>query len=255
MCIYYDIHDTKKITEELDIDDQPDIFDGRYVVRPGTHAPVIWQDPESDKRRFALFTFGMVPSWTKSADDATKNYYKYFNARDDKLMKSRLWKPRFQSNRCLIPANGFFEPHKFHKKIDQPGGRSPSDSIPFYFKLKSTDHFCFAGIYDSWTNPQTGEIVRSYSIITTDANEQLRKIHNKSPRQPVILHPNDYTWWLDESANPNDYFGENIFTPWPDEDMQHWQVSKSLDYGGGGKQQIEPIKRPVNLDRQQGNLF
>ncbi|HYW34089.1 MAG TPA: SOS response-associated peptidase [Balneolaceae bacterium] len=255
MCIFYDAHDTQEIIDELDIDTPKRTTKDLFVVRPGMPAPVVWRDPGTDKHRFELFTFGMVPSWTKSEDDAKKNYYKYFNARDDKLIESRMWKPRFQNNRCLIPANGFFEPHKFHKKIDQPGGRSPSDSVPFYFKLKSTDHFCFAGIYDSWTNPQTSEIVRSYSIITTKANDQVRKIHNKSPRQPVILHPNDYTWWLDESANPNDYFGENIFTPWPDDDMEHWQVSKSLDYGAEGEELIEPVERPVKLESKQGDLF
>ncbi|MGD8749763.1 MAG: SOS response-associated peptidase [Balneolaceae bacterium] len=260
MCVYYDAHGIKHYIGDYGVDksDQLEIeFEENYVVRPTNKAPIVWHDPEIDKRRASLFEFAMIPSWTKSEADARKNRYKFFNARDDRLMESSLWRPRFESKRCLIPANGFYEPHKYHKKVNQPGGRKPSDSIPFYFRLKSTDYFAFAGLYDEWTHPQTGEVIPTFTIITTDPNRQMERIHNKNPRQPVILHKKDYDFWLNPMVNPSAYFDQNIFLPWPDEDMEHWQVTKQLDYNGTGEELIKPVQTPVDIETtgEQGNLF
>jgi putative SOS response-associated peptidase YedK len=262
MCVQYDAHGTKAAIEqgEYPFDEASDFeipFGETYVVRPSNKAPVVWHDRQAHKNRLDAFTFGMVPEWTKDEDQAQKGRYKYANARDDRLLESRMWKPRFQSKRCLIPASGFFEPHHYSREIQVPGGPKPTDKIPFYFRLKSTDHFAFAGLYDEWTNPKTAELWRSFSIITTGPNEQMKKVHNGRPRQPVILNKEDYAFWLDPEAKPADYIDSNIFLPWPDEDMQHWQVSKQLHYGGSGPEQINPVDDPVviNGGGQQEDLF
>lgn len=256
MCVEYDAHGVPK-GEKVDLpienlDQSGFNFEGSYVIRPSNKAPVIWHDKEQNKNRLDLFSFGMVPSWTKNEDQAKKGRYRYANARDDKLLESRMWKPRFQSQRCLIPANGFYEPHHYPKKIQVPGGPKPTYKIPFYFKLKSRDYFCFAGLYDEWAHPNTGEVIKSFSIITTSPNEQMKKIHNGRPRQPVILGEDDYSFWLKPDARPEDYLDANIFLPWPDDDMEHWQVSKQLHYGGNGEEQIQPVDEPVDLDNPEG---
>ncbi|MFH5833722.1 SOS response-associated peptidase [Halalkalibaculum sp. DA384] len=254
MCIYYDAHGVKHyIEEEFNIDpDQIEIeFPDTYKVAPTMPAPVVFKD--SDGRKIELFEFGMMPNWGK-AEDKQKNQYRFFNARDDKLLESGLWKPCFKSRRCIIPANGFYEPHKFHTEIEQPGGRKPSDSIPFYFHLKSRPVFGFAGIWDEWTNKETGEAIKSFSIITTSPNKIIKRIHNKKPRTPLILAREDYDFWLNDPNKPEDYFESGIFEPWPDDDMEAWQVTKSLDYGGNGPELIEPVENPVDIS-EQGNLF
>lgn len=263
MCVQYDAHSAADNIEQKEYPiDNPGHIDfevpENYVVRPSNSAPVIWYDPDRQERRLDLFSFGMIPSWTKNEDDAKSGRYKYANARDDRLLESRMWKPRFANQRCLIPANGFYEPHQYPKKVEIPGGPKPTDSIPFYFRLKSSDYFAFAGLYDEWTNKATGEVVKSFSIITTGPNRQMEKIHNKRPRQPVILNREDYAFWIDPDARPEDYLDQNIFTPWPDEDMEHWQVSKQLHYGGNGREQIEPVDNPVDIDTgngRQADLF
>lgn len=262
MCVEYDAHGVGHYVGEgeFPIDDLGEIdmdFPESYVVRPSNEAPVIWHDAENSKNRIALFSFGMVPEWTKDEKQAREGRYKYANARDDRLVESRMWKPRFASKRCLIPASGFYEPHHYARKIRVPGGPKPTDKIPFYFRLKSSDCFAFAGLYDEWTNKTTGEVIRSFSIITTDPNKQVAKIHNNRPRQPVILNKQDYSFWLDPSARPADYLDANIFLPWPDEDMEHWQVSKQLHYGGSGKEQIKPVDNPVKINGSgsQSELF
>ena len=262
MCVEYDAHKVTDNLTEYPIDypdaDRADLdIPENYAVRPTNLAPVVWYDPDRNTNRLSLFEFGLVPSWTKGEDQAKSGRYKYANARDDRLLESPMWEPLFESKRCLVPANGFFEPHKYHQKVRVPGGPKPTDSIPFYFKLKSSNHFAFAGLYDEWTNLKTGEIVKSFSIITTDPNKQMEKVHNKNPRQPVILNKENYTFWIDPKVRPKDYLDQNIFTPWPDEDMEYYQVSKQLHYDGTGEELINPVDNPVNLEPpvEQGNLF
>ena len=61
---------------------------------------------------------------------------------------------------------------------------------------KDQELFAFAGIYSSWKNPQNHELVNSYSIVTTDANDLMREIHNSKKRMPVVLKKEDRETWL-----------------------------------------------------------
>lgn len=63
--------------------------------------------------------------------------------------------------------------------------------------MKKTPIFSFAGIWDAWRNPETGEILQTYSIVTTKANELMRRIHNTNSRMPVIVAPQEEKRWLD----------------------------------------------------------
>lgn len=53
--------------------------------------------------------------------------------------------------------------------------------------------FAFSGLWDAWKNPGTDQWLQSYTIITTDPNELMERIHT---RMPVILHVKDYDRWL-----------------------------------------------------------
>lgn len=256
MCANYDNHDPKLSDESYWnalLDDGLNNYTGDYAVRPTYRAPAVWQD--EDNRRISLFEFGMMPSWGKP-EEKQKLQYRFFNARDDKLLESNLWTPRFTNKRCIIPANGFYEPHSYGKKIEIAGGRKPTDSIPFYFTLKSSDVFGFAGIWDEWTNKETGELTRSFAIITTGPNRIIKKIHNKRPRTPLILHNEDYDFWLSEVDKPQDLFDAGLFKPWADDDLEAYQVHKGLDYGKNDAELIEPVESPVPLNGNgQKDLF
>ena len=90
-----------------------------------------------------------------------------------------------KSKRCLVPADGFFE----WKKTEQ-------GKVPHRIILKSEELFSFAGLWDEWAEKQTGEVLHTFSIITTDANELVRPIHD---RMPVILSPEAEELWLNEN--------------------------------------------------------
>jgi len=160
-----------------------------YNVVPGALAPVITND-KPDEIQF--FRFGLTPFWAK------KPMY-LINARsegdhnpdDDPLYrgaKGIISKPSFRkpirSQRCLIIVDYFIEGPKA-EKLDKP-----------YLVFLHRRPFALAGIWDQWANPETGEIIFSFSIITTTPNRLLQQIHHH--RSPVILHEGDERRWLQE---------------------------------------------------------
>lgn len=116
------------------------------------------------------------------------------NARAENLFDKWPWRMFWPHNRCIIPVIGFFEPHRL------PDGKAQY----YYTILKDKDTFSIVGFWDEWTNPQSGEKVLSFVLITTAANAMMHKIHNggnnpfrmpKLPRSPcygifqsLVLH-------------------------------------------------------------------
>lgn len=255
MCNFFDSHmPPEDVEAALDaIANIPEGHRPRYNIRPTNSSYVVWNNDNGD-REVNAFNFGLIPSWAKDRN----MQYSTMNARDDKLMESRLWKPLFKNKRCIVPVNGFYEHHHFDTDLNVPGGPKPTDKVPYYFTLKSQDIFGFAGLYDQWTDKKTGEVVNTFSIITTEPNPLVRKIHNNKERMPTILRSEDYDFWLDESMKPEDYLGQNIFTAYPEDDMEAWQITKQLDYKKDDAQLIKPVDNPIDLGAahsQQGGLF
>jgi putative SOS response-associated peptidase YedK len=93
-----------------------------------------------------------------------------------------VFRAAFRQRRCLIPATGFYEWVRLGKRKQ-----------PYHIRLKGGEPFAFAGLWERWQEPG-GEPIDSCAIITTEANEPMRPLHN---RMPVILDPGDYDPWLD----------------------------------------------------------
>jgi putative SOS response-associated peptidase YedK len=174
--------------------------------------PVITNDKRDEVQ---IFQWGLIPFWTKDENSAEKNRYSTFNARGESVWEKPAYRKAIQSGRCLITAHGFFEYHT-----------TPELKIPYYIRLKNNDIFAFAGIYDTWTNAATGEIVNSFSILTTNANPLMEKIHNLKKRMPVILEKDKEQDWLipdlsKESINA-------MIKPIPDELLKACTVSHRI---------------------------
>jgi len=131
-----------------------------------------------------LFNWGLIPSW--SEDESIRNYT--LNARIETLSEKKSFKDVIQ-NRCLIIADGFYE--------WQWKTKSGSKKEKYLITLPNNELFAFAGIYSEWTN-FNNEKINSYSIITTEANELMSKIHNNKQRMPVILKNEDEQRWLQD---------------------------------------------------------
>lgn len=137
-----------------------------------------------------MFYWGLIPFWAK--DDKIKKAT--LNARIETVKT----KPSFRNSvdkRCLVIADGYYE-----WQWKDPKGKEKQKYL-----ITPTDQeiFAFAGIYSNWTNPKNNELVNSYSILTTDANELMAKIHNNKKRMPIVLKKQDYKNWLNGTEIKN----------------------------------------------------
>jgi len=174
--------------------------------------PVITQ---ADPKYVQLFNWGLIPSWVKTKIDADKLKAQTLNARSETAFEKPSFRSGIKYNRCLIPADGFFEWMDVNKK-----------KYPHYIFMKNQEMFCFGGIYANWTDRFTGELIQSFSILTTDANSLMEKIHNSKKRMPVIIPSNAYEHWLDNNLMPKDI--QQFFKPFSDSEMAYHTISKLI---------------------------
>jgi putative SOS response-associated peptidase YedK len=110
-----------------------------------------------------------------------------FNARCEGIDRSSFWRGSFETRRCMIPADAFYE----WEKLKQ--GRK------YEFGVPGNNLFAMAGIWAPWKNLKTGEAERAFAILTTRANATMLPVHN---RQPVILESGDYAEYLSQDVRP-----------------------------------------------------
>jgi len=204
-----------------------------YNISPGQYAPVISID---NPRELEMAQFGMTPFWAK------KPMY-LFNARSEgdhnqendpgfKGAKGIITKPSFRkpirSQRCLVLADCFIE-----------GTVKEKLSKPYVVYLKDNQRpFAFAGIWDTWLNKDTGELIKSFSIITTVANELLQKLPHH--RSPVILRQKDEQKWLNPELPLSDV--TRLLKPFPAEQMNAYPISTDIkNPRSDGAHLIKPI--------------
>ncbi len=175
----------------------------RYNIAPTQEAPVVVFEAA---RELVLCRWGLIPSWAKDAAIGAR----MINARAETILEKPSFKRPFQRTRCLVLADGFYE---WKKEGD---GKKKT---PMRIRLRSREPFAFAGLWDSWRSPE-GKVIRSFTIITTEANEALRPIHD---RMPVILKPEEESAWLDPRSNPLQMAG--LLGPYPAQEMEAYEVS------------------------------
>ena len=129
--------------------------------------------------------WGLVPYFTKQLSDVKG--ISTINARAESVEKSPTWRIPFKKRRCLVPADGFYEWKRLNAKTKQP----------FAFRITNGEPFAFAGLWDAWKEP-SGNWLQSFAIVTTEVNELTSQVHT---RMPVILHPADYSRWLEREED------------------------------------------------------
>ena len=140
--------------------------------------PVITNE---DQKRVQNFSWGLIPSWAKEQD--IRRYT--LNAKVETLHE----KPSFrEAKRCLVITDGFYE-----WQWQDPNGKKKQKHL---ITLPNSELFAFAGLWDEWIDKTTGEIIRSYSIVTTEAQGIMQEIHNSKLRMPFTLTPSTEALWL-----------------------------------------------------------
>ena len=137
---------------------------------------------EDGEHAFKMLRWGLVPHWAKDV----KVGYKMINARSETLAEKPSFRAAFQARRAIIPLSGFVE-----------WKRDGETKRPFCIQLKDQPIMSVAGIWETWS-PENGAELQTFSIITTEANSFMEKIHD---RMPVILRKEDEEAWLDPKNN------------------------------------------------------
>lgn len=184
-----------------------------YAVSGFSHPnlPVITSERPEE---IQLFKWGLLPSWTKDEVQAKTFASNNLNARSETVFE----KPSFRSvkrKRCLIPCTGFYEWRDVNKK-----------KYPHFISLKNEEVFSLGGLYDTWVNKETGEILNTFSIITTEANPLMAKIHNTKLRMPFILPKELEDEWIKSDA-PESYL-KDLMKPLDESLMQAHTISKRI---------------------------
>src|SRR5947209_10823989 len=141
--------------------------------------------------------WGLVPSWAKDLSAGNR----MINARAETLAQKPAFARLLRRRRCLIPADGFYEWRK------NPDGKTKT---PMYIRMTGGRPFAFAGLWDTWRDPD-GATVPSCTIITTGPNELMRPIHD---RMPAILKEADYRRWLTPEETPAEALTD-LLAPYP----------------------------------------
>jgi putative SOS response-associated peptidase YedK len=179
-------------------------FDPRYNIAPTQEAPAVRATPTG--HQFGFLRWGLIPSW--SSDPAIGN--KLINARAETVDKKPSFRSAFKKGRCLIPASGFFEWQK----------TGTSHKQPYFIRPREGGLFSFAGLWQAWHDPR-GEVVETCTILTTEANELMRPLHN---RMPVILGSEAEQMWLDPHASTDALL--SLFVQYPSERMEALPVGR-----------------------------
>jgi putative SOS response-associated peptidase YedK len=180
----------------------------RYNVAPTTIIDVVIPRG-GDRLELVPMRWGLIPSWWKKT---AKEVPSTFNARAETVATKPMFRAAFKRSRCLIPASGYYE--------WQP---TPNGKQPYYISAADGSVLSFAGLWDEWQDIETSEIVKSCTIIVTDANELTRKIHD---RMPVVLSSKQLPAWLAGAA------GSELLKPAPENLLQMWPVSRKVNRVG-----------------------
>ena len=214
--------------ESIQMAFQLDSVDGlglpRYNIAPTQQVAVISnREPQS----LSFMKWGLVPSWAKDPKIGNR----MINARSETAAEKPSFRSAFKGRRCLIPADGYYE-----------WARQGKRKTPMYIKHAQREVFAFAGLWESWKQPD-GDWLNTCAILTTDANERIRDIHH---RMTVILEPQDYALWLAPRPLERDEWLPLMAGPLPDQ-LEFYQVSTEVNRPiNDNATLIEPVNAAEN---------
>jgi len=211
MCGRFALNETpKKLAEHFHVSGELDLSSS-WNIAPSSRICTITAD-DQDARHLRRMRWGLIPSWAKDATIGNK----LANARGETVAEKPSFRSAFKYRRCLIPASGFYE-WQAVQGIKQP----------WYISLVSGEPMAFAGLWETW-QPADGEPVESCCIITTEANELMRPIHD---RMPVILNSGQWHDWLSPNIKQSDTLPPMIRSH-DSASMQAWPVTRELNRVG-----------------------
>jgi len=172
---------------------------GLHLAPPGSPVP----------REIATMRWGLIPRWAREIGSGQP----LINARSETVAEKPSFRDSYRERRCLVVADGFYE--------WQAAGKHKQ---PYWIGLPGGQPFGFAGLWDRW-KAEDGHTIESCTILTTDANESLRALHD---RMPVIVAPEQFDLWMDPDTIPWEL--EPLLSPYPGGDIEFYPVTTRVNY-------------------------
>ena len=182
----------------------------RYNIAPTQQIPVYRVGPTGNAEWLQMH-WGLIPSWSKEP----KSRYGMINARAETVQAKPSFRAPFKRQRCLIPADGWYEWQAVEGQRKQP----------HFIHLNNHQPFFFAGLWEHWEEKEGKRTIDSCAIITTAANEAVQLIHD---RMPVILDSSEYDAWLDPTYTNTDHL-KHLLCPYAKDDLRSFPVSLQVN--------------------------
>ncbi len=180
----------------------------RWNAAPSQDLLVIRRNHQTGEVSLEPLRWGLIPCWCEDPNGGRKP----INAKCETVHNLPTFRDTYRRRRCIIPVDGFFE----WKAI-----KGQKAKQPYAIAMKDGSPFGLGEIWENWKDPTSGEWVRTFAIITTDANELVAQIHD---RMPLILRPCDYDRWLGNEPDPRD-----LMRSFPAEPMRMWPISTRVN--------------------------
>ncbi|KAB1188352.1 MULTISPECIES: SOS response-associated peptidase [Haloferax] len=208
-------------------------LEARYNCAPSQELPVVTNEAPDE---FRFLKWGLVPSWADSAKVGNDR----INARGETVRQKRSFADAYESRRCLVPADGFYE------WVDRGGSKQP-----YRVAFEDDRPFAMAGLWERWTpqTKQTGlgdfgsgdpsreqEPLETFTIVTTEPNDLISELHN---RMAVVLAPDEEETWL--HGDPDE--AASLLDPYPDDELTAYPVSTRVNSpANDGPRLIEQVE-------------
>lgn len=160
-----------------------------------TQWPIIKDSHNSTELLLEMAHWEFIPTWIQNTKELEVSREKFttLNAKGEKLLESKMYRDASLRRRCIVLSSGFYEWRHY-----KPIGTKKENAYPYFITIKDKPVFFMAGIYQPWTDKNTGETIDSFAIVTTAANNLMSKVHNKKKRMPTILSESLAHEWLQE---------------------------------------------------------
>jgi putative SOS response-associated peptidase YedK len=193
----------------------------RFNVAPTDEALVVVQ--REDRRAVTAYRWGLIPHWAEKASVGAKT----FNARAETVTSAPMFRDSFRRHRIIVPVDAFYEWRR-DGKVRQP----------FVIRRADGDVLALAGLWSFWRDPATEEPRRTFTIVTSPANEIVAELHD---RMPVILEPKDWATWLEPGpADTGELLG--MLVPNESAALEVYPVSRLVnDVRNDGPELILPL--------------
>lgn len=165
-----------------------------YHANGFQHPELVLFTKENKHLDLSKAVWGLIPEWTESEERAHELWNKTLIARGETMFEKPSFRVASEKSRCIVPVDGFFEHFHLNGK-----------AFPYYIQRKDKKRMFLGGIKSSWKDPDSGEQIESFAIITTKANELLATIHNNpkvsESRMPLLLDESDIDTWFEGSKD------------------------------------------------------